>query len=62
MFSVQSGVTSVMVRCAELILFLYLQARYQKGTLDMLDAWFAGRPFDAVNYIVRDGKIAPQYL
>ena len=30
--------------------------------MDMLDAWFAGKPFDAVNYIVRDGKIAPQYL
>ena len=41
---------------------VHVQARYQSGTLDMLEQWFAGKPFADVNYIVRDGKIAPQYL
>ena len=37
------------------------QARYQAGTLEMLNQWLAGKPFKDDNYIVREGKLAEQY-
>ncbi|KAK9807136.1 hypothetical protein WJX73_009721 [Symbiochloris irregularis] len=40
---------------------LEAQQRYQEGIHDMVNAWFDGKPFDEVNYIVREGEIAPQY-
>ncbi|KAF3332766.1 formate dehydrogenase [Carex littledalei] len=37
------------------------QIRYAAGTKDMLDRYFKGEDFPAQNYIVKEGKIAPQY-
>jgi len=30
-------------------------------TCEMLEAWLDGRPFEVDNYIVREGRLAPQY-
>ncbi|XP_043707759.1 formate dehydrogenase, mitochondrial-like [Telopea speciosissima] len=38
------------------------QLRYAAGTKDMLDRYFKGEDFPAQNYIVKEGKIASQYL
>ncbi|XP_043723907.1 formate dehydrogenase, mitochondrial-like [Telopea speciosissima] len=38
------------------------QLRYAAGTKDMLDRYFKGEEFPAQNYIVKEGKIASQYL
>jgi formate dehydrogenase len=38
------------------------QARFAAGTKDMLDRWFKNEPFPEQNYIVREGKLASQYL
>lgn len=43
-------------------LLLVLQVRYQKGIKTMLDQWVNKKPFDEDNYIVREGKLAGQYL
>jgi formate dehydrogenase len=39
-----------------------LQKRFVAGTKDMLDRWFNHQPFPEQNYIVREGKLASQYL
>lgn len=38
------------------------QERFAAGTKDMLDRWFKNEPFPEQNYIVREGKLASQYL
>lgn len=38
------------------------QIRYAAGTKDMLDRYFKGEDFPSQNYIVKEGKIASQYL
>lgn len=38
------------------------QLRYAAGTKDMLDRYFKGEDFPAQNYIVKEGKLASQYL
>jgi formate dehydrogenase len=38
------------------------QKRFVAGTKDMLDRWFNHQPFPEQNYIVREGKLASQYL
>ncbi|KAI3990304.1 hypothetical protein MKX01_037643 [Papaver californicum] len=38
------------------------QLRYAAGTKDMLDRYFRGEEFPAANYIVKEGKLASQYL
>ncbi|KAI3977910.1 hypothetical protein MKX01_036750 [Papaver californicum] len=38
------------------------QLRYAAGTKDMLDRYFRGEEFRAANYIVKEGKLASQYL
>eukprot|EP00252_Welwitschia_mirabilis_P022672 TRINITY_DN6202_c0_g1_i1.p1 TRINITY_DN6202_c0_g1~~TRINITY_DN6202_c0_g1_i1.p1 ORF type:complete len:386 (+),score=65.60 TRINITY_DN6202_c0_g1_i1:60-1217(+) len=38
------------------------QMRYAAGVKDMLDRYFKGEDFPAQNYIVKDGKLASQYL
>ena len=39
-----------------------LQKRFTAGTKDMLDRWFKHEAFPEQNYIVREGKLASQYL
>lgn len=39
-----------------------LQLRYAAGVKDMLDRYFRGEDFPAQNYIVKEGKLASQYL
>jgi formate dehydrogenase len=38
------------------------QKRFAAGTKDMLDRWFKHQAFPEQNYIVREGKLASQYL
>ncbi|CAN6482817.1 unnamed protein product [Victoria cruziana] len=38
------------------------QLRYAAGTKDMLDRFFKGEEFPPQNYIVKEGKLASQYL
>jgi formate dehydrogenase len=38
------------------------QKRFVAGTKDMLDRWFKHEAFPEQNYIVREGKLASQYL
>jgi len=38
------------------------QIRYAAGTKDMLDRYFKGEDFPSQNYIVKEGKLASQYL
>ncbi|KAI4346987.1 hypothetical protein L6164_007843 [Bauhinia variegata] len=38
------------------------QLRYAAGTKDMLERYFKGEDFPAQNYIVKEGKLASQYL
>ncbi|GLJ17840.1 hypothetical protein SUGI_0311950 [Cryptomeria japonica] len=38
------------------------QIRYAAGTKDMLDKYFKGEDFPSQNYMVKDGKLASQYL
>ncbi|KAJ6838604.1 formate dehydrogenase, mitochondrial [Iris pallida] len=38
------------------------QLRYAAGVKDMLDKYFKGEDFPAQNYIVKEGKLASQYL
>jgi formate dehydrogenase len=38
------------------------QKRFSAGTKDMLDRWFNHQAFPEQNYIVREGKLASQYL
>jgi len=37
------------------------QKRFAGMTREMLEAWLDGRPFEEDNYIVREGRLAPQY-
>jgi len=37
------------------------QKRFAGMTCEMLEAWLDGRPFEVDNYIVREGRLAPQY-
>ena len=39
-----------------------LQLRYAAGVKDMLDRYFKGEDFPPQNYIVKEGKLASQYL
>lgn len=39
-----------------------MQLRYAAGVKDMLDCYFKGQEFPAQNYIVKEGKLASQYL
>lgn len=38
------------------------QLRYAAGVKDMLDRYFKGEEFPQQNYIVKEGKLASQYL
>ena len=39
----------------------HAQKRFAGDTRDMLQQWMEGKPFKEENYIVREGKLAPQY-
>ncbi len=41
---------------------LLVQKRFVAGTKDMLDRWFKHEAFPEQNYIVREGKLASQYV
>ena len=37
------------------------QKRFAGDTRDLLEQWMDRKPFKQENYIVREGKLAPQY-
>jgi hypothetical protein len=47
---------------SDIVAIWILQERFAAGTKDMLDRWFKNEPFPEQNYIVREGKLASQYL
>lgn len=42
-------------------MMLLLQERYAHGVREMLEQYFAGKPLEEDNYIVREGELASQY-
>lgn len=44
------------------VLLFCLQKRFAAGTKDMLDRWFKHEAFPEQYYIVREGKVASQYM